>query len=395
MYDKLSFEKRIERAHITLMGSKAFCFLSGILMLGKVEITDKVPTAATDGYNVYYNRGFCMNLPEKEFNFVVAHEAYHKALRQLTVWKRLFNEDAQLANQAADYTTNLLICDADKQSKFVKRPAMGLYDEQYRGMDTKQVFEELKKQGKGGKGQGQGGGGAEGTLDEHMWKEANAIPEEQAKKIADQIDRALREGKMLADKRGTGGNRALNEILEPEVNWRQHLREFVMEVMSGKDISTWSRPNRRYLSQGMIMPGTYSETVGELVVAADMSGSVGGQLLAMFLGEMGSLAEMLQPAKLHLLYWDTEVCRHEIYLPGQYESLVSSTKPKGGGGTSPSCITEYMKAHRIVPACTVVLTDGYVGGDWGGQWPSPVLWAVCGDRHASPTTGKMVPLREE
>jgi len=61
------------------------------------------------------------------------------------------------------------------------------------------------------------------------------------------------------------------------------------------------------------------------------------------------------------------------------QTLTASTKPKGGGGTTPSCITRYMAKHKIDPVCAIILTDGYVGNDWGGNWNCPTLWVITSD----------------
>jgi hypothetical protein len=39
-----------------------------------------------------------------------------------------------------------------------------------------------------------------------------------------------------------------------------------------------------------------------------------------------------------------------------------------------------------------MLTDGYVGSDWGTaqQWGAPVLWCIVGNNGAQPTVGKRV-----
>jgi predicted metal-dependent peptidase len=79
-----------------------------------------------------------------------------------------------------------------------------------------------------------------------------------------------------------------------------------------------------------------------------------------------------------LLYWDSRVCQHEKYDPDQFDGLLRSTRPKGGGGTMPQCIVDYIKAHKIKADCCVVLTDGMVSG-WGNGWPCPVLWAITSD----------------
>ena len=404
---KYTLEQRIERAHVQLMGSTQFCFLSGVFMVGKVEFRDEPGfTAATDGYNVFYGREFCESLQEKELAFLVCHENYHKMLRQLTVWKRLFKQNAQLANASADFCINGLIVKADPEKRYVQCPKVALIDSKYDGMDTKQIWDALLRdadknpqggggQGQPGQGQGQPGDGTPQAMDEHMWEKANEVKAGEQAKRDTEIDNAIRQGQILAGKRAGGRNRDVDALLEPKVDWRKHTREFVQEVVGGKDVSTWSRPNRRYLYQDVYMPGAYAERVGEVVIGVDTSGSIGGEQLREFLSEVVSIANTCQPEKLHLLYWDAEVARHEVYLPGQYEGMMSQTQPAGGGGTSPSCVTEYLTEKRITPVCSVMLTDGYVGNDWGGQWPSPVLWCIVGNNNAVPSVGKSVKVQSE
>ena len=75
------------------------------------------------------------------------------------------------------------------------------------------------------------------------------------------------------------------------------------------------------------------------------------------------------------------------------ETLIDSTKPKGGGGTTPGCVPKYIIEHRLEPQCTIMLTDGYFFGggcgDWGGV-NSPVLWCVKGNKQFVPTHGQAV-----
>ena len=97
-----------------------------------------------------------------------------------------------------------------------------------------------------------------------------------------------------------------------------------------------------------------------------------------------------QPEKLHVMYWDTKVAQHEVFTREQMGTVVAATKPKGGGGTTPSCVTKYMAANNIKPKVCIVLTDGEVGGDWGGTWPSPVLWVILGNKNARPDVGVVV-----
>ena len=154
--------RRLQKAHVTLMRTPTFAFYSGILMLGKSEIDDNIPTACTNGRDVKYGRAFIKTLNDKELAFVVLHEAGHKMYRHLTVWKKLYKENAQLANAACDYVINIELKDLDPKEDTIQMPKIGLIDAKYRGMTSKQVYDLLKQQGGGGKG---GGGGAQGAAE--------------------------------------------------------------------------------------------------------------------------------------------------------------------------------------------------------------------------------------
>jgi predicted metal-dependent peptidase len=216
---------------------------------------------------------------------------------------------------------------------------------------------------------------------------------EEAEALAKEIDEAVRQGSVLAGKTGSGGNRDLNELLQTKKDWRELLRDYVTTTCAGKDYSTWKKPNRRYIGMDMLMPSSISETMGELVVAIDTSGSIGQRELTRFLTEIKGICDQVKPSKVRLLYWDTEVCGHEVYDETQRDNIATSTKPKGGGGTNVECVPIYMNEHGIKPELVIVLTDGYLGGSWG-QWSVPVLWCIDGNSSATADVGTTIHIEE-
>lgn len=407
-------ERKVQKAKIRLMRHPKFALLSGILMVGKTSVVDNIPTACTNGRDEKYGRKFVAALNDAEIAFVIAHEASHKMYRHLTTWRKLHDENHKLANAACDYVINLMLKDLDPTESVIAMPKyrdgplkgkpMGMIDERFRGMNTKQVFDILKQEqdegndgetGEGGGGDGESGDG-DGGIDDHDWDGANELTEEEKKELERDIDQAIRQGQMaqqrLAGKGNGSGEWDVTELLEPKINWRDALREYVKSVCQGKDTSTWSRVNRRFLSSGVYMPTLVSERVKHVALAIDTSGSVWGSggLLQDFLSEFAAICEQVNPEIIDVLYWDCQVAKHETYTGESAGSVMAVTKPTGGGGTAPSCVTQYMKENNLNPEIVVVLTDGYVGDDWGGDWPCPVLWAIMGNPGTTAPNGKTI-----
>ena len=381
---QLTAEQRLSKAVVDIMGSPKYVALAGVLMIGNRSVDDKVPTACTNGRDEKYGRAFIETLSDAELRFLVLHECYHKLYKHLTTWRHLYDENARLANVACDYVINIKLTD-DNADGFAQMPKVGLLDAEYRGMDSAQVYNLLKQGGD----DGDGGGGGSGTgLDDHDWEGAQDMTPEEGKQLARDLDEAIRQGALAAGKLGSGGDRMFEDLLKTKIDWREVLREFISTTCTGSDYSTWRRPNRRFVSSGYYMPSGVSEQVGELVIAADMSGSMTSALPRLF-AEIKGICDQVKPDVVRLLYWDTEVCADEKYVGAEVENLVNSTKPKGGGGTTVECVTEYMTQHGVKPQAVVVLTDGYLGGKWG-TWPCPVLWCIVGNKNAVPDVGKYV-----
>lgn len=395
---KLTEEQRLQKAVVDIMNnSQRYAALNGVLMIGKKEIQDGLPTAMTNGRDEFYGREFVSEISDAELRFVVLHETYHKLFRHLNLLRQLYQIDPKTANIACDHMINLRI-KSENPDGFVVLPDWVCCDPQFEGMTEVQIFNKLRQDKNGGDGNGQGEGegeeqsgqhgpGGDGTLDAHDWDGAKELTQDEKDALEREIDSAIRQGALVAGKAGSGGFRGLEDLLEAKVDWREQLRDFISETCAGKDFSTWRRPNRRYISDNFYMPSSVSETVDELAVAIDTSGSIGSEELRRFLSELRGVCEAVKPKRIRLMYWDTRVCRDEVYEEHDMDRLVNSTKPAGGGGTDITCVNKYMSEFGISPQAIVVLTDGYLGGSWG-TWTKPVLWGILNNKGAKPTVGK-------
>jgi predicted metal-dependent peptidase len=384
MGKQLTAEQRLMKATTDIVGRDEFVALAGVLMIGKKFVDDKVKTACTNGRDEAYGRKFTDNLSDAEFRFVMLHECYHKMYRHLTTWKHLSDINHKKANAACDFVINLKLADTDAyKAGWIVMPKGGLLDTKYVNMDAQQVFNLLPDGGQSDDDD------EHNPFDEHDWEGAQDMSPEEAEELAKEIDEAVRQGSILAGKLGTGNNRDVGELLQTKKDWRELLRDFVTTVCAGKDYSTWRKPNRKYIGMDIIMPSAISESIGEIVIAIDTSGSIGQEELSKFLTEVKGICDQVHPSKVRMLYWDTQVCKEEVYLQDELDDLVRSTKPAGGGGTNVECVPAYMAEKDIKPECVVVLTDGYLGGSWG-SWNVPVLWCIQGNKNANANVGVTV-----
>ena len=392
MSRRMTVEQRLDKAIVDIMANPKYVALSGVMMIGKRTVSDTVPTACTNGRDEMYGRAFVEQLKDKELRFLVLHEVYHKLYRHLTTWHWMYKENPQLANQACDYVINQKLVDDNKDGFATMTGALtvGCLDEKYRGWDSAMVYADLKKSGDGGdRGQAGDGDGEGGGFDEHDWEGAKEMSESEKEDLVREIDQAVRQGALVAGKMGSGGDRSFDELLQPQQNWREILREFITTTCTGKDYSTWRRPNRRYIGAGYYMPSGISEKIGEIVVAPDMSGSIGQPEITRMLSEVKGIADTVHPEAVRILYWDTKVCADEKYEAHEIDTIIDSTKPAGGGGTTVECVPDYMREHKIEGQCAIVFTDGYIFGSWG-QWDCPVLWVIVDNKQCNPPCGTAV-----
>jgi predicted metal-dependent peptidase len=364
---------------------------AAVFMVGKYEVRDEVRTACTNGIDCKYGTAFIKDMSDSDLRGLIMHENLHKTFQHMFLWQHLYKEDGRTANMACDYVINLIIDEiAVRSNKFITLPEGGLLDHRFAGMDSQTVYNILRQeQDEQDPGDGEGGGDGGDGFDDHDWESGEAMSQEDVDQITKDINQAVRQGQLMASKLGGKQSRALESLIEPKVDWREQLREFVSSTTQGKDISTWQRVNRRWLQHGMYMPSTITENVGRIVIAVDTSGSIGGPELAKFLSEVQGICMNTMPEKVDLIYWDSEVAAHEMYVQEKLSTLASSTKPAGGGGTDVTCVSKYLKDNQIKPECVIVLTDGYLYGGWG-TWNAPVLWTIVGGNKVVPPMGTTI-----
>lgn len=392
-------EQRIKKGHIALMKHPETALWGGVMMMGSTEVVDEAITAYTDGINKKYGRTFLQTIcpTQPEVNGLILHENLHIGLRHHLHGADMFKEDGEKANKAADYVVNDMITEISKKyPELVQLPKGGLYDPQYHNMSMREIYKLLKsKKGGGGGGgkpdkegeKGSGSGGGEYEFDKHDF--GKPMTQEEAKEMDGKIDRAIREGALLAGRLGIDLPRSISDLLNPVIDWKKELADFVTSSCKGKDEYTWRKFNRRVISNDIYLPTVENETIGEVVVAIDTSGSIGQEQLNEFASELVSICEAVSPDAVRILWWDTKVHGEQLFTDN-YDQIGSMLKPLGGGGTRVSSVAEYINKKKINAECVLVFTDGYLESDVVWNISSPTLWMVTENKNWTPPTGKKV-----
>lgn len=190
------------------------------------------------------------------------------------------------------------------------------------------------------------------------------------KQVIEQVQKAMMTAR--AHGNGPGGMEAFDDVCEPSKEpWYNHLHRY-MQSLSVTEYN-WAKMNRRTLVQHHIFaPHHYAESLGEIVFGIDCSGSVfGAAEQANFAGHVNAILAEAKPSKVHVMYFDSDVTRHDEL---EYGALEFHTRPAGGGGTDFRPVFEAIEEKGIVPELVVMLTDCY-GGYPKEKPPYPVIWA--------------------
>jgi predicted metal-dependent peptidase len=388
-FQDLTLQQRISAVNIDCMRHPKFALLSGVIPMGKSEVVDNRPTAATNGKDKWYGRAFITPLNRKQLRYLVLHENFHVALKHCVLPYYLgVSEKAghRITNIAMDHVINNMIEELDPSLNFVERPCEGLCcDAKYKQMSFIQVLRDLMQNPPPEDGN---------SMDEHEPYDGDGDGEGEGSpsdKLSKDVDEANRQGKILSDRmagNSGGGRDILETAADRMTDWRDALREFIQTVCQGDDNSRFCPPNKRLLASGFVMPSHFNESVGELVVACDTSGSMTSYYGVLF-GELARICKTASPESVRVLWWDTAVRGEQVFTPIDYDNIATLVKPKGGGGTTPHVVTEYMEEHRIQPQAVIWLTDGYIGSDTPNT-SAPSLWGVVDNDSFVPTHGKLV-----
>lgn len=383
----------LSRAKIKLMLKKDVAFFATLILQTPVYwvTADEVNTAATNGINLYVNPDFFLGLDPEERLFLILHEIMHNVYNHNT--RRGFR-DANTWNEAADYVIN----DELIQRNF-KMPQGGLHNLDYRDMSADEIYEilmdrknkgghnqpspwpDLKEPQANGSGNQSPNGGGSNTSS--MTQPTAEEIEEHNKNLLTQATQA---SQMAGDKAGTvpgSLQRELDDLLYPKLPWDIILQKFLFSL--SKDDYSWRKPNRRFISQGIILPSLYSEGIGKIDFAIDTSGSVSREDFNRFISEIGYVFQRFNPKEIGIMQFDSVLQSNDKVVNMQDFMKLEF---KGGGGTQ---IEPVLEAYKESSAkALIILTDGYLYHGEELDPKKPVVWCIYDNPRFVPNFGTAI-----
>ncbi len=180
-----------------------------------------------------------------------------------------------------------------------------------------------------------------------------------------------------------GEIRKWQRLHDTELDWRELLNFFVQETI---DDYSFTPPDKRYSEGDFFLPdyNEASDDPREVLFMVDTSGSIDAMLLERAYSEIRQALEQFGgKLKGAVGFFDVRV-----YEPVSFDNLIDleSLIPKGGGGTSYTCIFDHVKEMAgAKPMSIVIFTDGEAG------FPSedvamgiPVLWLFTNEKASAP-----------
>ena len=349
------------------------------------EADDWLPTAATDGRHIFYNRKFFEPLTTKQVEFVIAHEILHAVFDHMG---RNEGRHRQIWNVAADYCVNgQLVRDriGDHNLPDIKI----FHDPKYYGWGAEQVYDEIydKMDEEELAALGQ-------LLDEHVdWGNSDnksnkpSYSKEELKQIRDE----MREAVIQAAQAARAGNvpasvaRMIKDLTEPKMNWREILRQQIQSTI--RNDYTFMRPNRKGWHMNAVLPGQNFDTTIDICVGIDMSGSIGDEQAKDFISEIKGIMQEFKDFNMKLWCFDTRVY-NEADFNGYNSDEFDDYEVIGGGGTEFDANWDYMKENNIQPKKFIMFTDGYPWGSWGDENYCDTVFIIHGNNTVVPPFGE-------
>jgi predicted metal-dependent peptidase len=398
-------KEQLTKAIVNVMQGKHTSWVARKFLSRAPIFTTDVPTACTDGTDIYINPIFWTQQTNKQRVFLLVHEGMHMLLIHCNshFQKKLHQ---YIYNVSADTVINaiLLMNDIGEPIHNGINPFNGRFEYIINGVKLKfddcekksanDIYKIIMKHVKENPGSGQGGEGEgdgppvdirDGKGEQHNPHGPMKLKPFTPQEVSDregEIRKVLNEAKMRGNMPGPLRD-MLAKMVEPQIDWRQETREEVYPLINTKP--NWSKIRKRRVGCDFIFPGWTKEGL-RAIWCMDTSGSVDDYMLNAYRAEGKALNDAYPAMQLVAMMHHSEV----YYMQEMDDTDGIDFKKMKTGGTSH--LDVFAKAEELEIDLLICLTDGF------SEFPKTttiphVLWIVTdkdGMKHIPDNIGRKI-----
>ena len=343
----ISFERVFEKIRIHFLFHHPFLSVLALSIPTRYE-TNERSAFQTNGRALSIDTQKLAKYSEEEITYLYAHTLLHIVLKHP---HRQKTRDKEIWNLSCDIVCNLVLHDFSDRGKM---PLDEILDLDLQNRCVEEVYEILYKDPEKSKSYSQ----EKRDLDEELSSNQEGIDEATLDSI---IVQALSIAKKSAHKYA-GLAVEIDTLLTPDIDLHEILKEYLIASFFEKQ-STYARPNKRYISQGIYLPGSKkSQELVEVYIALDSSSSVSLEEYQKFLGVVKEVCEGFYEYKITLLPFDREVKEQFIRTFDSFSPIDTALFhiPKSDGGTDFDAVLRYLKKSSEIrsDSLLLLLSDG-------------------------------------
>ena len=327
-------KKRVSQAKAKLLVD--YPYFGTLASKVDLVVNDNLESFKSDGKVLEYREEYLRDLELNELAFIFANAAMHKSLAHEN---RKNNRSGWLWQMATDMAINDMLVENG-----LELPYGAQYRARFKGMYAEEIYAELKSD------MLRDDENLEYDADDAADIEPNEKEEEKQKPQTQQeLQEEILQEQLAAEEAITLLESEFKKGEAPEsidrffelnflgkVDWRDELKSALDRYF--KDDYLLIPPNKKFLSQGIYLPSTTSQTF-RLVIAIDSSGSVDEELLNEFLSEVNFLMSLVSHYQIELIVCDEKIHSHKTFYSG--EAL--DVELKGGSGTNFRPVFEFVE----------------------------------------------------
>ena len=406
--------KFISRLQVDSMLMNELAFVNSLLMQLPLQVShDKNTTVQANDLDLIVNPEYLATLPKKQQLYAMSQLAWHMALGDPVTVKTA--EHGELFNLASDiYIDKMLMEDHGRilervpgqDPRYFNRND---FDGKTRDEIYRKLIEEQEKSDSGNSGKSSETGlagdltkprpsDAQGDSDEQDQKgnggdsqapqQAPMSNQELKDKLEDLVKNAAMQAKLAGANIPPSIAKQLEAIYNPQVHWATVLERIVGSYK--REDYSWLRFNKAYFAHGIVLPTLYNESIGDIVVAVDTSGSISDDAYQHILGNLTFIHSNLHPSKLHLVQFTDTI--HNAMESEEGDDLNEDIFKRVNGGTDVNPVFDWVENQGIKPEVMIVFTDMYMPAVHHD--PSyPVVWGVIDNPQCSIPFGERVDIK--